>query len=110
MSKRKRGTKRLVTGSGVSLCSMITLLWVYSWIIVPPGPDYYTRKLHFMFKIPDPGYTTWLGILPTVRSYFREVRRIRLRPFHTSRVVDPRVPGDAFAPPSRATAAYESAR
>src|SRR5262249_42337757 len=47
---------------------------------------------------------------PTVRSYFREVQRIRARPLHTSRVVDPRVPGDAFGPLSRATAGHESAR
>jgi hypothetical protein len=46
----------------MSLCSALSLLWLYAWSMVPPGPDYYTRKLHFMFKLPDPGYATWLGI------------------------------------------------
>ena len=45
----------------------------------------------------------------TVRSYFREVQGIGGQPFHTNRVVDPRVPGAAFAPPSKATTAHESA-
>src|SRR4051812_14826904 len=47
---------------------------------------------------------------PTVRSYFRGVRGIRTRRFRTSRAGDPRVPGGAFAPPSGATTAHESAR
>jgi hypothetical protein len=53
----------VVTGIAVSLCPALLLVWVYGWSMVPPGPGYYTRKLQFMFSMPDPGCGTWLGIL-----------------------------------------------
>jgi hypothetical protein len=44
-------------------------LWVYAWTTVSPGPDYYTRKIRFMFSIPDPGYATWLGIFGLILGF-----------------------------------------
>jgi hypothetical protein len=58
-----------VPGIGASLCSALTLLWVYAWTTVSPGPDYYTRKIRFMFSIPDPGYATWLGIFGLILGF-----------------------------------------
>jgi hypothetical protein len=45
----------VVTGISISLCPALLLLWIYGWSLVGPGPDYYARKLHFMFSLPDPG-------------------------------------------------------
>jgi hypothetical protein len=58
----KRCIVFMVTGLALSLCPALILLWIYAWSMVPPGPDYYANKARFMFRMPDPGCVTWLGV------------------------------------------------
>ena len=53
----------VVTGISISLCPALLILGAYVGSMVPPGPDYYTRKFYVMFCTYDPGFGTWLGIL-----------------------------------------------
>lgn len=57
----------ILMGCGVSLPFCLLLLIVYGACLTDPfSPDYYVRKIEKMFRFPDPGILTYLGITGAV--------------------------------------------